>query len=176
MRQSPRLLQGSRAGRTGLEQPIAGSLPAPHTPHHPKTGAALNALIRDLEHDWQLGLAVRDKYWSPHKADKESLSEKVYGQIQHLFYSARPALNDALDIFKNTAPGFAQSARLNLLHGILKSKTQSPVSRAGTPLNEPPKSLRSEPVNPLCKAPTFCCTTILLPALCTPLASLLSSS
>lgn len=155
MRQSPRLLQGNRAGRNGPE-PITGSSslppPQPRTPQHPKTGAALDELILSLEREWRLGLEIRDKLWSPQKADKESTSDKVYGQIKRLFYSARPALDSALAIFKSTAPGFAPEDRLKVLHGILKSVTQSPISRAGTPLNEPPKSLKSESLYRLCKS------------------------
>jgi hypothetical protein len=145
MRQSSRLLQGNRsgAGRSNDPQPtIAGSLP-PHTPRHPKTGAALDDLVRSLEHEWRLGLKVRDTLWSPHKVDEKSTAEKVYGQIKRLFFSARPALEEALESFKEIANGLPPDERLKTLHGILKSKTQSPISRAGTPLNEPPNSLKS---------------------------------
>ncbi|KAH7407003.1 RNA dependent RNA polymerase-domain-containing protein [Phaeosphaeria sp. MPI-PUGE-AT-0046c] len=155
MRQSPRLLQGSRAGRNEIVQPITGSLPPPQTPRHPKTGAALNALIQSLEHDWRLGLHIRGDLWSPQKSDKQSKSDKVYGQIKRLFFSARPTLDSALETFKNLAPGFTQGERLHLLHGILKSITQSPISRAGTPLSEPPKSLKSKSVNQLSRQTTY---------------------
>lgn len=144
MRQSPRL-QGNTAGRTRSGRPeptIAGSLP-PSTPHHPKSGAALDRLIIALENEWRLGLKTRGPLWSPQRTDEKSTAEKVHGQIKHLFFSARPALDAALDSFRDTAPGFAHNKRLDLLHGILKSRTHSPISRTSTPLNEPPKSLKS---------------------------------
>jgi len=143
MRQSPHLL-GNTAGRSHSGRPeptIAGSLP-PTTPRHPKTGAALDNLVIALEEEWRLGLRVRGPLWSPRKTDKTP-AETVYGLIKRLFFSARPALDAALDNFRETAPGFEHSKRLDLLHGILRSKTQSPISRTGTPLNEPPKSLGS---------------------------------
>jgi hypothetical protein len=145
MRQSPRLLQGNRsgAGRSNDSQPtIEGSLP-PRTPRHPKTGAALDELVRSLEDKWRLGLKVRGTLWSPQKADVRSTAEKVYGQIKRLFFSAQPALEDAIKSFEKQANGFPHEKRLEVLHGILKSRTLSPISRAGTPLNEPPKSLKS---------------------------------
>jgi hypothetical protein len=144
MRQSPRL-QRNTAGRSRSGHPeptIAGSLP-PSTPHHPKSGAALEQLIIELENEWRLGLKVRGAFWSPQRTDEQSTAEKVHGQIKHLFFSARPALDAALDSFRETALGFEHDKRLELLHGILKSKTHSPISRTGTPLNEPPKSLKS---------------------------------
>jgi hypothetical protein len=135
MRQSPRLL-GNTAGRNSgsghAEPTIPGSLP-PTTPRHSKTGADLDSLVIALEEEWRLGLRVRGPLWSPRES-KGSTSEKVYGQIQRLFFSAEPALDAALDNFRETALGFAHSKRLELLHGILKSKTQSPISRTGTPL------------------------------------------
>jgi hypothetical protein len=154
MHQSPRLLQGSngRAGRSNGPQPtIAGSLP-PTTPHHPRNGAALDNLIISLENEWHLGLKLRGSHWSPQKTDEKSMSDKVYGQIKRLHYGAKPELNALLDNFRSIAPGFAHEKRLELLNGLLKSKTQSPISRAGTPLSEPPKSLKS--VQPLCKCAT----------------------
>jgi hypothetical protein len=145
MRQPPRLLQRNRsgAGRSNDPQPtIEGSLP-PHTPRHPKTGAALDELVRSLEDEWRLGLKVPGLLWSPQRADVKSTAEKVYQQIKYLFFSAQPALDDALNSFKSQAIGFPPDERLKVLHGILKSRTLSPISRAGTPLSEPPKSLNS---------------------------------
>ncbi|KAF1914659.1 RNA dependent RNA polymerase-domain-containing protein [Ampelomyces quisqualis] len=144
MRQSPRLMQGSssRAGRSNGPQPtIADTLP--HTPHHPRNGAALDNLILSLENEWHLGLKLRDSHWSPQKTDEKCISDKVYGQIKRLHYGAKPTLNSVLENFQDIAPGFAHDERLKLLNGLLKSKTRSPISRTGTPLNEPPKSLGS---------------------------------
>lgn len=150
----PRLLQGnsSGAGRSNGPQPtIAGSLP-PTTPHHPRNGAALDSLIVSLENEWKLGLKIRDSHWSPQKTDEKSISDKVYGQIKRLHYGAKPELNAVLDNFRNVARSLPHEMRLEVLHGLLKSKTQSPISRAGTPLNEPPKSSKS--VQPVCKCAT----------------------
>jgi hypothetical protein len=151
MRQSPRLLQGNydTAGGPGPTNPLLARPPA--TPHHPKSGAALKALILELENEYRLGLKVRGDTWSPRKNDGvESIADKVYGQIKRLFFSARPALDSALDRFRQTATGFEHHKQLELLHGVLKSITHSPISRTGTPLNEQPKSLRSVPP---CKCP-----------------------
>jgi hypothetical protein len=168
MRQSPRLLQGNRngAGRSNDPQPIIPHSLLPHTPRHPKSGAALDDLIRSLEDEWRLGLKVRGALWSPQKIDEKSTADKVHGQIKRLFFSARPALEIALELFKDTAPGFAPNKRLELLHGILKSKTKSPISRVGTPLNEPSKSLKSVQTCK-CRLPKYypgCCATLRLPS------------
>jgi hypothetical protein len=144
MPQSPRL-QGNTAGRSrsGRSEPtVAGSLP-PSTPHHSKNGAGLENLIITLENEWRLGLKVRDALWSPQHTDKKSITDTVYGQIKRLHYSAPPTLDEALDTFRETALGFAHNKRIGLLYGILKSKTQPPISRADTPVNEPPKTLKS---------------------------------
>jgi hypothetical protein len=143
MRQSPRLLQGNRsgAGRSNDPQPtIDDSLP-PDTPRHAKTGVGFDDLVRSLEQRYRLGLKVRDNLWSPQKV--KSAEDKVVGQIKHLFYTSRPALEEALKSFQDIENGFPPDERLKTLKGILKSKTQSPMSRAGTPLNEPPNSLKS---------------------------------
>jgi hypothetical protein len=144
MRQSPRL-QGNTAGSScsGCPEPtIAGSLP-PSTPHHPKNGVGLDNLIIDLENEWRLGLKVRDVLWSPQRTDKKSITDNVYGQIKRLYYTAPLALDEALGTFKETALEFPHNKRIDELHRILKSKTQSPISRANTPLNEPRKTLKS---------------------------------
>jgi hypothetical protein len=151
MPQSPRLLQGDHgtAGGPGPTNPLLARPPA--TPHRPKSGAALEALILDLENKYRLGLKVRGDTWSPRKtAGVETIADKVYGQIKRLFFSARPALDSALERFCQTAIGFEHHKQLELLHGVLKSITHSPISRTGTPLNEPPKSMRSVPP---CKCP-----------------------
>jgi hypothetical protein len=151
MRQSPRLLQRNydTAGGQGPANPL---LVQPlETPHHPKSGAALEALILKLENEYRLGLKLRGATWSPSKTvGIETTADKVYGQIKRLFFSARPALDSALDRFRETATGFEHHKQLELLHGVLKSITHSPFSRTGTPINEPPKSLRSVPP---CKCP-----------------------
>lgn len=147
MRRSPRLSQGNYnnapPGRsTQAAAPASGPLSVPQTPSHPRTGTALVQLIRSIEDRWSLGLKIRGDDWSPHKSTTEDIADKVYGQIKRLFFSARPALDAALENFEQTRGGFAHEKQLELLHGILKSKTHSPISRAGTPLNEPPKSLK----------------------------------
>lgn len=124
--------------------------PAPATtPNTPrKDGAVLNKLIRSLEDEFRLGL-VYEGLLSPSKRS-DALSGKVYGQIQRLYWSSEPALDKALDGFRLIAPGFAPDKRLEVLHGTLKSLTQSPLSRARTPSscqarpgNVPPKMLVS---------------------------------
>jgi hypothetical protein len=143
MRQSPRLLQGRSngigAGRSNGPQPTtAGSLP-PRTPRHPKSGDVDNK-IRKLERDWQLGLKVRGPLWSPQKADKKSTAEKVYDKIKRLFFSTDSALDKVLKTFDEIAHHVQTNERLNVLHVLLKNEIPTPISRAGTPLNEPPKS------------------------------------
>jgi hypothetical protein len=150
MYQSPGPSQGNR-NRNGARRsngPTTISSLPPYTPRRPKSGIDIDNLILSLEDEWRLGLKVRGPLWSPQKADKKSTAEKVYGLVQRLFYSAGPALDSALDMFREAAPGFPHDKRLELLHGLLKCKTCSPVSRADTPLNEPPKSLMS--IHQLC--------------------------
>jgi hypothetical protein len=186
MRQSPASSHGHRnrngAGRSNGPEPTPTSSLPPHTPRHPKSGVAIDKLILSLEDEWRLGLKIRGPLWSPQKADERSTAEKVYGQVQRLFYSAAPALGSALEIFRKEAPGFPHDKRLNLLHVLLKSKTHSPVSRADTPLNKALKSLNS--IQTSCKRPIASrpriaallachwtrgyCTTVPLPALCDP--------
>jgi hypothetical protein len=143
MRQSPRLLQGRNgngAGRSNGPQPtIAGSLP-PRTPRHPRSGD-VDDRIRELERDWQLGLKVRGPLWSPQKADEKSTAEKVYDKIRRLFFLSEPTLDKALKSFKEIASHLAPNKQLDMLHVLLKSEIPTPISKAGTPLNEPAKSL-----------------------------------
>jgi hypothetical protein len=134
--------QGNHGQAAGPGAPAT----APNTPR--KTGKELNELIRSLEDEWRLGLDVHNKLLSPDKRS-DTLQGKVYGQIQRLFFSSPTALGTALDGFRQIAPGFEHGKRLELLHGSLKSQTQSPLSRAGTPassqgrsVNMPPKSLK----------------------------------
>jgi hypothetical protein len=153
MRPSPRPLQNNRnrsCNRNRLEPTTISSLP-PHTPRHHKSGVAIDNLILTLEDEWRLGLKVRGPLWSPQKADKKSTAETVYGQVQQLFYTDRPALDSAIETFRGTAPGFPHDERLGLLRGLLKSKTLSPISRADTPLNRLPNSLQS--IAQMCKCP-----------------------
>jgi hypothetical protein len=186
MHQSPASSHGHRnrngAGRSNGPEPTPTSSLPPHTPRHSKPGVAIDKLILSLEDEWRLGLKIRGPLWSPQKADERSTAEKVYGQVQRLFYSDAPALGSALEIFRKEAPGFPHDKRLNLLHVLLKSKTHSPVSRADTPLNKAPKSLNS--IQTSCKRPIASrlriatllachwtrgyCTTVPLPALCDP--------
>lgn len=143
MRKSSRLKQGTP------HSPAAPALVEPRTPHHPKSGTALNELIRTLEADWQLGLRVRDDPISP--AQSCAPADKTYGKIQKLFYVARPALDRALDTFGKIATGFKPDQRLELLDGVLKSElcAKSSPTRTETLLdsrsrNELPKSLICE--------------------------------
>jgi hypothetical protein len=110
--------------------------PAPATtPNTPrKDGAALNKLIRSLENEFRLGLPVSKGLLSPSRRS-DALSGKVYSQIQRLYWSSEPALGRALDHFRQIAVGFAPDKQLEVLHGTLKSQTQSPLSRTGTPLS-----------------------------------------
>lgn len=153
MRPSPRLLRDNRSAAGRSDGPAAtadaGTTGLPRTPRQPKSGAALDELIQAFEDKWRLGLKVRGTLWSPQKSTAENTADKVYGQIKRLFFSSRPALDSAFEIFETVAPGSAHENLLGLLHVILKSKTQSPISRAGTPLNEPPKSLKG---SQLCKS------------------------
>lgn len=132
-------------GRRGQAADLPAPAPTPNTPR--KDGVTLNALVRSLEADWHLGLAARDNTWSPSKSN-DALADKVYGQLKRLHFSSGPALDQALSSFKQIAPGFEHAERLKLLHGTLRSQTQSPLSRAGTPLgtegtrNVPLKTLK----------------------------------
>ena len=135
--------------QSNREQDGGPGAPAPATtPKTPrKDGATLSSLIRSLENKFQLGLDISEGLLSPSQRS-DALPGKVYAQIKHLYWSSEPALEKALDSFRQIATGFIPEKRLEVLHGILKSQTPSRMSRAGTPLssqgglsNVPPKSL-----------------------------------
>ncbi|KAF2026769.1 RNA-directed RNA polymerase 2 [Setomelanomma holmii] len=136
-RRSPRLQPNDATCAAG---PASLPLPQPETPHHPRTGAALDTIVRALDDDWQLGLRRVRQLRSP--LYHQSTADKTYAKIQRLFYSARPALDEVIGRFNKAAPSFPREARLDILNGLLKSQTLTP-SRVGTPVsarNVPPKS------------------------------------
>ncbi|KAH9870156.1 hypothetical protein J1614_007078 [Plenodomus biglobosus] len=142
MRKSTRLAQGNHGQSP---EPTGAVGPAPRTPHHPKSGAVLKQLIQSLEAKWQLGLKVHE-HQSP--AQTRTTADKIKARIQYLFFSSRPALDEALEKFEASAAGFAPEEHVYVLDGLLKSKqfTKSPQSRIGIPVgtqNQPPKSLLS---------------------------------
>lgn len=134
----PPLPQGSRGQTTDL------AAPAPTTPR--KNGAELSTLIDSFGQQWQLGLPVRDRNWSPIKGTN-ALSDKVYDQLKRFYWqgdfytairrfilavqSRRLSLADTLS---------ARNARLNLLQEIVREideeRGRSTGSRAGTPGNQ----------------------------------------
>lgn len=132
---------GSASGPAGA----AASLPG--TPHHLRPGAAIDERIRSLEAEWQIGLKIRGAGWSPHRSNANDTADKIYGLVQRFHYSAETTLNQAIASFRELAPEFAPEKRLDLLYRILSSKTKKdsidPISRTGTPKNEPPKSLKA---------------------------------
>jgi hypothetical protein len=133
---------------TGPAGSLPLPLPLPGTPHHIRRGADIDNLIRSLEDKWRIGLKLRSAEWSPKKSagSTDDLADKIYGIVKRLFFSAQPALNDAINTFEEQASRTAPRERLRLLYRILLSKTKKdggPVSRTGTPKNEPPKSLAS---------------------------------
>ncbi|KAF2828010.1 hypothetical protein CC86DRAFT_438904 [Ophiobolus disseminans] len=130
--------------------PAAASLPHPQTPHRLRSNPGLDNLIRELDNEWQLGL-TRGQSQLRSPAHNRTAADRTYRRIQHLFYSARPALDDVLQDFGRTArAGLATEAPLDVLHDMLKSRvTPGPPSRTGTPKNVPPKSLlTSNPTTP----------------------------
>lgn len=135
MRRSPRLQNGEGAGVSNRPGNRAAAGPAalsvPRTPHHPKSGAALNELVRSLDQNWRLGLEACGGKRSP--AHSRTIADKTYTTIQRLFYTARPALDEIIERFNLSAPGFAHEKRLELLLGLLKSQTLTPTSRGVTP-------------------------------------------
>jgi hypothetical protein len=140
MRRSPRLRQVNDMSSAG---PRSAAAPASVPPSTPRKGEALTNLIRSLEEQWQLGFKLLPEYRSP--ARNKSAVDNVAKDIQYLYYSARPALDDALEMFATMAAFIEQDQRLNVLSKILRHKTQqqSPISRKGTPLSArkvPPKS------------------------------------
>lgn len=143
MYQSPRLVypQGNDRNGAGHRSSAApASVPVHHTPLTPrKTGVALDNLLRSLEHQYQLGFKNKSE-WSP--ARSKTAADVVAKKIQHLFFSSRTDLEDALAAFAKIATSTAQNERLGVLSNILRSKV--PRSRTGTPTstkNVPPRSL-----------------------------------
>ncbi|KAF1364385.1 hypothetical protein EJ07DRAFT_99234 [Lizonia empirigonia] len=143
MYQSPRLVcpQGNDGIGAGYRSAAApASVPVHHTPLTPRrTGEALDNLIRSLEHQYQLGFKNKSE-WSP--ARSKTAADVVAKKIQHLFFSSRTDLEDALAAFAKIATSTAQNERLGVLSNILRSKV--PRSRTGTPTstkNVPPRSL-----------------------------------
>jgi hypothetical protein len=118
----------------------AASLPLPGTPH--RRGADIDNLIRSLEDKWKIGLKLRCTEWSPKKSAGDDVADKIYGIVKRLFFSSQRALDDAINTFEQTAPRTAPRDRLGLLYRALKDGV-GPVSRTGTPKNDPPKSLAS---------------------------------
>lgn len=116
------------------------------TPHRERNGVALDDLIRSLEAEWQLGLKLHGLQSPSQRA--ESLSGKVYGQIQFLHYSSPGVLHKLLDGFRQMAPVLQPATRLELLNERLnmempsKSRTGTPASSQGN-RNVPPKTLKS---------------------------------
>lgn len=142
MRKSTRLAQGNHGQSP---EPTGAGPTAPRTPHHPKSGAVLKQLIQSLEAKWQLGLKVHE-HQSP--AQTRTTADKIKARIQYLFFSSRPALDEALEKFEASAAGLAPEEHVYVLDGLLKSKqfTNSPQSLSGIPVgtrNQPPKSLLS---------------------------------
>ncbi|CAO2652575.1 Nn.00g008580.m01.CDS01 [Neocucurbitaria sp. VM-36] len=123
----------------------AASLPA--TPHHLRPGAAIDALILSLEAEWHLGLRVRGADWSPARSRTDDQADRVCGLVKRLFYSAETTLNQAIAGFREVAPVLPQEKRLDVLCQLLSSKVQKngqdPISRTGTPKNDPPKSFKA---------------------------------
>jgi hypothetical protein len=130
-------------GDAGSPNGPAASLPG--TPQRLRRGAEIDDRIRSLEAKWKIGLKLRGAGWSPRKSSADDLADKIYGIVKRLYFSAQPALDDAVRHFKELAPRTAQEERLGLFYRMLLSKTNKdgPVSRTGTPRNEPPKNLAS---------------------------------
>lgn len=131
----------------------AGPAPATepyNTPHRRRLqnqgpgDAAINQVILSLENDWRLGLRIRGVGWSPTRSSTKDTADKIYGLVQRLHWSGPPTLSQAIANFNELAPQFKHSERLDLLWKTLSSKAKPyAISRAGTPKNDPPKSLKS---------------------------------
>lgn len=153
MQQPPRLVHpqgnvGSGAGQRSRAAPASVPVP-PSTPR--KKGEELDNLIRLLEDQYQLGFSVSAGPRSP--ATRKTTADILEQKIQFLFFSHRPALDDALARFTTTATVIPKEQRADSLLDILRSTTKgaTPTSRSGTPLstkNVPPKSLKQ---SQLCK-------------------------
>jgi hypothetical protein len=123
--------------------PTGPAASLPRTPQ--RRGAEIDDRIRSLEAKWKIGLKLRGAEWSPRKSRADDLADKIYGIVKLLYFSAQPALDDAIAQFEGLAPRTAQREHLGLLYRTLLSKTKKdgPVSRTGTPKNNLPKSLAS---------------------------------
>ncbi|KAL1594352.1 hypothetical protein SLS60_010112 [Paraconiothyrium brasiliense] len=111
---NPRPPQGNRGQSAGLAHPS--------TPR--KNGAELSALVHSFGQQWQLGLPIRDKNWSPLKSTNE-LQDKVYEQLKRLYWQGD--FHEAIGRFVLQAkpPSLsdtqsARTARLTLLHEIVR--------------------------------------------------------
>ncbi|KAF3050045.1 hypothetical protein E8E11_006510 [Didymella keratinophila] len=137
MQQPPRLVQSGAGQRSGT---APASVP-PLTPR--KKGEELNDLICSLEDRYQLGFNVKAGLRSP--AQRKSTADIAAQLIKFLFFSHRPALDDALATFATTATFIAKDQQTSALLTVLRSKTQhgSPISRSATPKNVPPQSLKT---------------------------------
>jgi hypothetical protein len=132
MQRPPRLVhpQGNAGSGAGQRAPVSVPVP-PLTPR--KKGEELDKLIRSLEDQYQLGFPVTAGLRSP--ATGRSTADKVAQRIQHLFYSSRPALDNALARFATTATCIPKAQRAETLLNILRSTCPTPTSSLGTPLS-----------------------------------------
>ncbi|KAF3039373.1 hypothetical protein E8E12_006968 [Didymella heteroderae] len=135
---------GSGAGQRSGAAPASVPVP-PLTPR--KKGEELDDLICSLEDRYQLGFNIKAGLRSP--AQRKSTADRAVQLIKFLFFSHRPALDDALATFATTAAFIVRDQRANALLTILRSKTQhgSPTSRSATPKNVPPRSLRTSQIS-----------------------------
>ncbi|KAF2815962.1 uncharacterized protein BDZ99DRAFT_126351 [Mytilinidion resinicola] len=97
----------------------------PQLPNTPKKqsderGAAMKALVRSIDDHWYLGLSqVRGLGWSP-STTKGGVADKVYGQIQYLFYRNKSGLDAALETFAaNAADKRSKADKLDYLLSLL---------------------------------------------------------
>lgn len=100
----------------------------PRTPHHIRSGAAIDKLIHKINDNWNLGLRVRPLDWSP-SVKSDDPADKIYGKVKRLFFSNRASLNEALTTFEHLAPKYRdREGRLNLLLRILTEKSEQKIS------------------------------------------------
>lgn len=135
-------------GKAGSPAPPAAlPIPLPKTPHHLRRGAAIDELIRSLEARWRIGLKVRGAEWSPQRSRTNDLADKIYGLVKRLYFSAEPALHQAVANFNDLATQSPHGGSLDLLCQVLSSKIKKDggdaISRTSTPKNNPPKSLKA---------------------------------
>jgi hypothetical protein len=123
--------------------PDRGSEQSPGTPQPSQSrgsGSALNELIRTLENKWRLGLSPRVEMRSPSKA-ANSMADKVYNNIQRLYYTDRPALDRILVNFDTEA---AHGAPLTKLQSLLQLLQRVP-TQVKTPQSDREKVLTLVP-------------------------------